>query len=287
MLIPLLLLMLCFLLRTETTMAAASAACRLFVTAVLPGLFPYMTLSLMAVSRVKRPAPLLAMLLGWGGGSPTGARLLPLCQGLNRQKQVQLAVSCATMSPMFLLGTLGSWLDSPPAGLVVLGSVIAGGWLAGWAAGRTAFRRPSAQRADRRASIGRSDDHPAARAPLPFGMAVEQSARTMLLVCGTMVMLRVFAALAGELLPSALTLPVTALLEVTTGAAEIAQLPLPLPWRTALLAGAAGFGGMAILLQNRAVYPEGFLPLWLQLLWQSVHGGISFLLALGTMWMLC
>jgi len=253
------------------------------VTAVLPGLMPYMVLSLMAVSRVKRMSPMLVMLLGWGGGSPTGARLLPMCAGLTRQEQVRLAVSCATMSPMFLLGTVGGWLGSRAAGLVCLISVLAGGWLAGWAAGRAAQCRPSARRADRRAAAGRSDDHPAALAPLTFGAAVEASARTMLLVCGTMVMLRVFAALAAEMLPSAITLPVTTFLEVTTGTAEIASLSLPLPWRTALIAGATGFGGMAVVMQNRAVYPEGFLPLGVQLLWQAVHGVLSFLLALGMM----
>lgn len=280
-------LMLALLLRADLTMAAASAACRLFVTAVLPGLFPYMVLSLMVLSRVKRTSPVLVMGLGWGGGSPTGARLLPMCTGLTHREQVRLAVSCATMSPMFLLGTIGGWLDSPLAGTVVLGSVIAGGWVAGWAAGRAAERRPSARRADRRASAGRGDDHPAARAPLAFGAAVEQSARTMLLVCGTMVMLRVFAALAGEVLPAVLHLPITTLLEVTTGAAEIASLPLPLMWRTALLSGATGFGGMAIIMQNRTLYPAGFLPLWHQVLWQSVHGAASFVMALGMMWMVC
>ena len=278
-------LMLALLLRADLTMAAASAACRLFVASVLPGLMPYMVLSLMAVSRTKVTSPILVMLLGWGGGSPTGARLLPLCEGLPHREQIRLAVSCATMSPMFLLGTLGGWLGSRTAGLVCLGSVIAGGAVAGWAAGRAALRRPSARRADRRASAGRGGDHPAAPTPLTFGAAVEQSARTMLLVCGTMVMLRIFAALASTVLPSALALPVTTLLEVTTGAAEIAVLPLPLPWRTALLAGATGFGGMAIIMQNRALYPPGFMPLWQQLLWQGLHGIASFLLALGAMGM--
>ena len=47
-------LLLCLLLWAETTMTAAAAACRLFVTAVLPGLFPYMVISLMLASRVKR-----------------------------------------------------------------------------------------------------------------------------------------------------------------------------------------------------------------------------------------
>ncbi len=268
-------LMLCLLFRAETTMHAASAACRLFVSAVLPGLFPYMVLSLMLVSRVGRMSPPLLMLLGWGGGSPTGARLLPLCSGLSRREQVRLAVSCATMSPMFLLGTVGGWLESMVAGMVVLGSVLIGGWIAGLIAGSCGKQNEGLHSAENNVSIP----------PLSFGAAVEQSARTMLLVCGTMVMLRVFAALTAELLPAAVTLPVTTLLEVTTGTVEIAALPLPLPLRTAIIAGATGFGGMAILLQNRAVYAEGFLPLGTQVLWQAVHGGISFLLALGVMWL--
>ena len=46
-------------------------------------------------------------------------------------------------------------------------------------------------------------------------------------------------------------------------------------------------GGMAIALQNRAVYPCGFMPFGLQMVWQTQHGGLSGLLALGMTWMLC
>ena len=60
-------------------MAAAEAACALFVRSVMPGLFPYLTLSQMLVSRCGRNMqPGLLMLLGWCGGSPTGARLLAM-----------------------------------------------------------------------------------------------------------------------------------------------------------------------------------------------------------------
>ena len=121
---------------------------------------------------------------------------------------------------------------------------------------------------------------------MSFGTAVEESARTMLLVCGTMVMLRVFAALAGEMLPDALHLPVTTLLEVTTGTSAIAALPLPLAWRTALIAGACGFGGMAIIMQNRAVLGPDFMSLGMQAAFQALHGLISFLVALGLMCMI-
>jgi hypothetical protein len=290
--ILLILLMLCLIFRATVTMSAASAACRLFVTAVLPGLFPYMVLSLMLTSRVKRLSPGIVLLLGWGGGSPTGARLLTLCTALTRRQQVRLAVSCATMSPMFLLGTVGGWLGSTAAGAVMLISVIAGGWLAGSMAGAEIRRSEHCSPAHAFQPAQENPlTHQGRRSPqaeaISFGGAVEQSARTMLLVCGTMVMLRVFAAMAGEWLPAGLVLPVTTLLEVTTGAQEIAALPLPLPMRTALLAGATGFGGMAILMQNRAVLPRDFLPLRLQLLWQCVHGGLSGLIALGLMCLIC
>lgn len=275
-------LMLCLLLRASVTMNAASEACRLFVTAVLPGLFPYMVLSLMLTSRFAgRMSPGLLMLLGWGGGSPTGARLLPLSPGLTGKQRMRIAVSCATMSPMFLLGTVGGWLGSSIAGIVVLASVILGGWLTGMMAGactRRVVERAEGASSSPTGSMGTST--------LSFGAAIEQSARTMLLVCGTMVMLRVFAALAEEVLPASVNLPVTTLLEVTTGTVAIAALPLPLALRTALIAGATGFGGMAIIMQNRAVYGEDFIPLEMQIFWQALHGGISFLIALGMM-LLC
>jgi hypothetical protein len=101
-----------------------------------------------------------------------------------------------------------------------------------------------------------------------------------------MVMLRVFAALAGEFLPAWAVLPVTTIMEVTTGAKAIAELPLPLMWRTALLSGATSFGGMAILMQNR-VFAGNMLTLWQQLLWQALHGVLGFVLALGSMCLIC
>lgn len=269
------LLMILLLLRSATVMAAASAACHLFVTAVLPGLFPYMVLSLLLVSRVKHPSPTLLMLLGWGGGSPTEARLLTGCAGLSRRDQVRLALSCATMTPMFLLGTVGGWLHSIPAGIVALCSVLLGGWLTGLLAGHFTPDAPAALTSS------------VENQPLSFGNAIDQAARTMLLVCGTMAMLRVLSALAEAALPPMLALPALTLLEVTSGTAQLAALPLPLPLRTALISGAAGFGGMAILLQNRSFYPAGLLPLWHQLLWQCLHGAFSFLIALGMMLLVC
>lgn len=266
------------LFRSELVMGAVSASCRLFVTAVLPGLFPYMVLSAMLASRFRHAPGWALTLLGWGGGSPAGARLLGLSGGLERRQQVRLAVSTATMSPMFLVGTCGTWLGSAAAGGVLLFSVLAGGGIAGAAAGLCT--RAAADDAD-----ACEDGSTGPGAAMTFGAAVEQAARTMLLVCGTMAMLRTFAALAAELLPGG-ALPVTTALEVTAGVQAITALPLPLPLRTAMIAGATGFGGMASVMQNRALYPPGLMGLPEQLLWQAVHGAVSFLLALGLMLMI-
>jgi len=172
------------------------------------------------------------------------------------------------MSPMFLLGTIGSWLNSRIAGAIVLLSVLAGGCCAGRLAKRWT-RVTSAEKVPEEAM-----------SPVSFARAVEDSARTMLLVCGTMTMLRVFATLT-DFLPDAMRLPLTTLLEVTTGAVTIANLPAPLPLRIALLSAATGFGGCAVIMQNRALYPQGLMRLGEQLAWQALHGVISGALALG------
>lgn len=271
----LVMLMMLLLSRPALVMDAASEACALFVSSVMPGLLPYMTLSQMLASRTQRMHPAALILLGWGGGSPTGGRLMALCPQLQGKQQVRLAVCCATMSPMFLQGTLGRWLGSSGAGWCILTAVLSGGALTGMLAG----------------IIPRSKHTVTAVFPetLTLGQAVEQTARTLLMVCGTMAVLRVMAALSCEIterfLPW-LTLPLTTLLEVTTGCASIASLPLPITLRTALMAGATGFGGMALVLQNRAVWPTGLMSLPEQILWQAVHGGLSFLIALGIMQMI-
>ena len=258
------------LLRAPLVMDEVSAACRLFVTAVAPGLLPYMTLSQLAVSRLRQPVPpWMIVLLGWGGGSPTGATLVRTVP-LTARQQKQIAVTCATMSPMFLLGTVGRWLSSPVAAVCVTVAVLAGGCLAGWLAARRTADVPQQ-------AIS------AALQPLSLAQAVERTMRTLLMICGTMALMRTLAALLCEALHGlpAMLLPLTTLLEVTTGAAEIAALPLPLSHRAALLAGATGFGGAAILLQNRAMLPEGVLSLKEQVWWQAVHGVIA---AGGVIW---
>ncbi len=269
-LLPLLLVML--LVNAPLVMDAVSRSCALFVHSVMPGLFPYMTLSLMLVSCLPERVPEgVLLLLGWGGGSPTGARLLRQRQTGKPDSRKFLAVACQTMSPMFLLGTVPRWTGPATSGVCLLAAVLLGGLLTGLLARLVPGKEQETTPA-----------MPAA-APLTLGEAVEAASHTMLLVCGSMAMLRVAAEVADGALTGApaLRLALVTGLEVTCGAERIAALSLPTPLRTALLAGATGFGGVAIVMQNRAVLPKGLLSLPEQLGWQALHGVFSFLLALG------
>ena len=117
------------LLRPEVSLQAAADACALFARSVLPGLYPYMILLLVALDRLPAQAPYpLLVALGWGAGSPCGAKICAARQGCMDPRALRrLTVCCGTMSPMFLYGTLGQWLQSPRAGLCILLAVLAGG----------------------------------------------------------------------------------------------------------------------------------------------------------------
>lgn len=65
-----------------------------------------------------------------------GARLLAMQGAVRTGNRRRWRSPAATMSPMFLLGTIGSWLNSRIAGAIVLLSVLAGRWLRG-AIGKT------------------------------------------------------------------------------------------------------------------------------------------------------
>ena len=257
------------LLRPEVSLQAAADACALFARSVLPGLYPYMILLLVALDRLPAQAPYpLLVALGWGAGSPCGAKICAARQGsMDPRALRRLAVCCGTMSPMFHYGTLGQWLQSPRAGLCVLLGVWAG------ALGISALLPRG------NAFPGLSSAFSPA-APLSLGAAVEKASITLLTVCGCMVLGNVLSALVPALLPGlpgGVRLALACLAEATTGCRALALLPLPLEIRVGLLSGETGFGALAILLQNRALGPRGLMSPWAQLGFQLLHGLLSAL----------
>lgn len=269
MAVMLALLALSMLIFPAVTMDAAAQACRLFAGSVLPGLFPYMVVSSMLLRRMKPPLPaLLILLMGWGGGSPAGAKLIHAAGGLTSRQKSRLLIACSALSPMFFLGTLAKWLASPVCGGIALFSVLTSGCLAAAFAGKGLPTLPAKQENHRSLSLQE---------------AVESSARTMLLVCGMTVFFRVCAALLITAFPQGrgVILPV---MEVTAAVEYVCQLPLPPGWKTALVSGVAGFGGCSLMMQNRSLCPVMSLPQ--QILCQVLHGAIAFVLALGASVML-
>ena len=260
------------LLRPGIALDAAGEACRLFALSVLPGLYPYMILLLLALAHLPPQAPFGALVaLGWGAGSPCGAKICRARQDLWPPRRLRrLAVCCGTMSPMFLYGTLGRWLHNEAAGLCVLLAVWGGGWLAA----QTIRPDPAPPRLAA----------PPPAPPLTLGMAVEQASIALLTVCGCMVLGNVYSALIPALLPGlpqSVRLGISCLLEVTCASQRLVQLPLPLPLRVGLLSGETGFGALALLLQNRALGPHGLWPLRQQLGFQLLHGLLSALTGYG------
>ena len=258
------------LLRPAVVIGAASQACALFAASVLPGLYPYMILLLLLLDRLPTNAPFPALvLLGWGAGSPCGAKICAARgASLPPRQQKRLLICCGTMSPMFLYGTLGQWLRNGTAGLCILLAVLSGGL-----AVSTLIRCGK--------DVPSSRPQTLASPTLTLGTAVEKASVTLLTVCGCMVLGNVFSALLPALfpaLPAQAQLAVSCLLEVTTASKALAALPVPLPLRVALLSGETGFGALAILMQNRALGPQGVWSLPQQLGFQLLHGLVSALL---------
>jgi len=261
------------------TTEAARQACRIWAAAVLPALFPFMTLSLLLVAgrSARGPgrfetAPLL--ILGLAGGSPAGAKLLAAqaAQGRLSPRQAQrLAAACTTCSPMFVLGTLTAFLDAPPLGLPMLAAHWLGAWLAGLCC--VAWTRGWKGKA------GKASGAQAA-APLTLAEAIGQAASAMLLVCGCMILFNVLLEAVSSVRPltPAGAAGLGSLLEMAGGCARIAGLGLPKDRAAALLCAAVSFGGLSIWTQNAAFLRNAGVRLPVQLAARVLHAVLSYMI---------
>ena len=221
---------------------AAGDALGLWPRSVAPVLGPFMACMLMITSRVGGGI-VPRIILGWLCGSPGGARLMQTVRPRGKTA-LRCAAFTGTMSPMFLLGTVSGWLQSPEGGRILLVCHLLGALLTG-------LCLPGKGQADR-----------AAPAPLPLGQALRETALALLAIALCMML----GAVAARMVSCALQCA----LEVTSGARALIQL------RPALLlpplCAAISFGGLSLLMQNAAFWQEsGVSPLDLCLL-RLVHG---------------
>ena len=245
---------------------AAEAALRglgLWARAVTPVLGPFMACMLMITSRLGGGLKMNTA-LGWLCGSPGGARLMQPLR-LHGASALRAAAMTGTMSPMFFLGTVSAWLQSPASGRLILACHILGAFLLGLCVpkGKEAGASPSP-------------------APMPLNAALKESALALLTV-GLCMMLGCAAAKMAEcafprLSPGA-SAALQCALEVTAGVRRLTELDGA--YTVPLVCAACSFGGLSILLQNAAFWQESGVTIAHLFLLRIAHGGLSFLLCLA------
>ena len=181
-----------------------------------------------------------ALAVGMAAGTPAGAvaaRRVAARSGMNRGQLQRLALASAGFSPAFLVGGVGAGLLGDP--------------VLGW---RLALVQLLTQLTLalllRRAWTRRTDPVPAAD-PAREDPPVRGAVLTALTIGGYMALFGAF----GEILRQGLggaSLALLPLLDVPTGAAWIAALPIYMEAKLILLAGACGFGGLCANLQALA-----------------------------------
>ena len=181
------------------------------------------------------------------------------------QPQGKAALRCAaitgTMSPMFFLGVIASWLQNPSAGILIFFCHLT-------AAGLLFLMLPTEK------SIKQ-----AFPAPIPLSAAIRDSALALLSIAICMMLGCVAAKMAScalPYLPESVAIFLQCALEISAGAERIAQLNTPL--KIPLLCAACSFGGLSLLMQNAAVWQEANIGMGQLCLLRLAHGGIAFLL---------
>lgn len=236
------------LLVPQEVSASAHAALIVWAKDVVPSLFPYMVLSRLLSSRLRRsglrPLPVAAS-LGLLGGSPTGAIVTASYTGDNALDARQLAELCAltgTISPMFFLGTLCAWTGDLRRCRLLLAVHLAAALLSALCVSSLSTSRKAKQ------ISGQHHANP------PQEDALSASVRAILSVGGCIVLFSVAARGVSLFLPtsfSRVSAAAHAVLEIAGGLhALCAAWPdAPFP----LLAFQTGFGGLSILTQNLSV----------------------------------
>lgn len=232
----------------EVTGNAAREALRIWGLDVVPSLFPYMVFCRLIASRLKRiglPAMPSAIGLGTLGGSPSGAAVVSVYArmgSLTHRQVCMLAAWTGTISPMFLLSTVDTWVQNAHVCRLLLLSHLAGAAAAMAVAGWFPRKEPTPPCRTQAPLYAPSSANP-----------IAESVESILNVGGCIVFFSVMAAGCCALLPCLRGTPgaiVHAVLEVSGGLHALCRVSLPLERTAVMMAAASGFSGLSILTQN-------------------------------------
>ena len=246
----------------EAAAEAAYQALSLWARAVAPVLGPFMACMLMISSRLGGGRAARTV-MGWLCGSPGGARLMREAR-LRGRSAIRAAAMTGTMSPMFLIGTVGAWLGDRRLGWVIFLCHVLG------ALGVGLGIRP-VEKAEA-----------SAPAPMPLGTALRESALALLTVALCMMLGCVAARMAACALPG---LPaemqafLQCALEVTGGVKSI--IALHTPCAAPLICGVVSFGGLSLLTQNAAFWQDSGVGIGRLALLRLLHAALSAVLCVA------
>ena len=303
----------CLLLFPSSALSGAKNGLLLWFNQVLPSLLPFLILSTLILSTglsdslAKHLAPVLspifrcspsgcyAIVIGLLAGLPVGAKTVAtlVSSGKITKKEGQyLLPLCNNPSPLFLLGFISvSVLNRPdlryPVLLIVtLSSILAAMLLR--PCPTAAFIRNSGFSESAADHTGISDSPAkaanAAASPKPsftfsfllLDAAIEQAFSILTRVGGYIILFSVLASLLTKLpFADPFLACLGAFLEITSGSASLASLPLPSEACIPLITGFVTFGGLATAAQTKSVLAGTGFPFAHYLLTKAVAGLIA------------
>jgi len=255
-------------------MQAASDAAGVFVSGVMPALFPMMVLCRLLPA--QDTSIVRTVLFSFASGSPAAAQRVSMLDGISKRQRVMLLGMTGVMSPMFFTGTLAGWTGEPKTAWGMLFMH----WLSALLTGGICCRFSD--------HSSPPAPHASAARPCRLTEANVQSAQALLAVCGAMMLFSIAAGVgkAGlmRLFPlwtaqHAKFLSVLhAMLETGGGAAAVISAWKRPPY--ALLAALCSFGGLSIWLQNLLFLDQCTRPAKLLLI-RMLHGALCYGLCRG------
>lgn len=250
----------------QAVIESATQACGLWANKVMPALFPFLVISQLLTACL--PGDLFTVPLSMLGGSPAGARLISL-SGADKSKAQRLSALCATVSPLYVVGTLGGdyrlllshWLGAFTAWVMVCV--------------RQFFLKRKALPSPDGATKPESDANPN---ELNIPQAIADSALAMLSVCGCMVLFSVLSALLVLVVPLSkpLSAALLSVLEMAGGCEKILSLSMPPDKAAPILCAAISFGGLSVFMQNAAFQKQKGVNLRVQLFAKVIHAAAAY-----------
>lgn len=257
------------MLRSDEAALSAWLAAKVFAQSVMPALFPVMALcGFVSTQHKNRLVCASTLMLGLCSGSPAGARLVLLRQGLLTQKQTLFLIGATgTMSPMFFLSTVAGWIGNARASVIIL----LAHWLSSIVIGLIATALPI--------PIKKASEPPAVQASLTS--ALSSAMQALMMVLGAMMLGAVaftlvragIVALFPRIGQTALS-PLHALMEIGGGAHAVC-LTYEKPY--ALLCALCSFGGASLNCQS-GVYVSELISYKALLLLRAASGIAAYFL---------